>query len=248
MGLPGRLSATLQGDLADYCHDDSMALYMVHYGWVVVKSAENADIVATATFKSPRGEKEGPISVLVKKGDGLILFTSYYSTVYSDFRRFNIFRVMSPHLLKPLESIADRYEQDITGRITDAVLRGETHRAYKINLFKGENTLYFYSEKDYFQIDLYDSSIALIESRDFCKKLTSFTLESKSDNISYVKIFPYSSKRNIGYSFVSANGSRIFPYFSKVIIFGSVFLVLIVIFIIWKLFFNKKYSGILIRR
>ena len=126
MGVPGRVVATMKGDLAAFCLENEMALYMTDPGWVAIKEAKDADIIATAVYETPRGEKNGPISMVFSRGDGEVLYTSYHSTVYSDFRRFNIYRVVGHELIEKARKDADAGNRPSTERYATPYLKAKT--------------------------------------------------------------------------------------------------------------------------
>ncbi len=122
MGLPGRIESEVKGDLANFSMKTFMALYMTHSGWISIKSAEGADILASATYKTPRGERSGPLNLLFKQFNGEIIYTSYHSTVHSDFRRFNVYRIASASLYKEINALVKSWEQKTATKIADAIL------------------------------------------------------------------------------------------------------------------------------
>jgi hypothetical protein len=212
MGMPARLETTLFGDLFRYALKKKVALYLDHPGWIAVKSVRDAEIMAMASFDTPRGVRSGPITVLARRGGGEILYTSYDSTMFSDFRRFNIYRIAGAHLLEKLEDEASRWGQTVTGRIVSSIHNDEYADLHRIDLARGSNTIYFFSERDFYQIDLLDRDFSLIESRDILEREQKFKVISGGNDYCFVKLYPYSNDRFGMYSVVSASGMRIFPY------------------------------------
>ena len=67
---------------------------------------------------------------------------------------------------------------DVTGRIVNAIHDGEYAEMHRIDLEKGSNTIYFFSEKEFYQIDIVDRNLSLIESRDLLRREQLFTVKS----------------------------------------------------------------------
>lgn len=217
MGMPGRIIARLRGDLERFTLKDEMAVYMGHPGWIAVKDVCDAEIMSQAAYDTPRGEREGPISFMGYSGRGMYLYTVYHSTIYSDFRRFNIYRVLGGPQIARIEKVIFAWGQKLKGAFSDAFMEDENSRIYRIDLYKGDNTIYFRSSGYPFQIDILDSDYSLIESRDSAELAQSFDLHSRNDGYCYVRIFPSTHHRYSMYSLVSAHGVRIFPYFFKML-------------------------------
>jgi hypothetical protein len=218
MGLPARLEADVYNDLSRFSRKNRIALYMDHPGWIAVKSASGAEVIAKAAYDTPRGVRSGPVSFLSRRGSGELLYTSYDSTVFSAFRRFNIYRIAGAHLIQKFEDEASRWGQSVTGRIVNAVHAGENEAVHRIDLVKGNNTIYFYSEREIFQIDVVDRGYSLIESRDIPDRDQTFTVRADRDDRCYIKIYPSTNDRFGMYTVVSASGRRIVPYFYHVLI------------------------------
>ncbi len=243
MGIPGRIVAELKKDLARFCMKKNQALYMTHPGWIAVRSVSGAEVLASAEYKTPRGIKQGPISIITRKGRGELLYTSYHSTVYSDFRRFNIYRIARNNLIQALERRAEQWEQNVTSRVVDAVQDRENTRMYYFHLYNGQNTLYFISEGDPYQVDILDSGFSLIRSLDMFKNNYEIEIDSPGKQVCYVKVYPSTGKRYGPYALISAHGKKVIPYFKKVVIGAGSFIILLIIFAVWKIFFARKRLG-----
>ncbi len=240
MGIPGRIVAELRADLARFCMKKDYALYMTHPGWIALRAVSGAEVLAEAEYETPRGVKKGPISVIMKKKRGEILYTSYHSTVFSDFRRFNIYRVARNSLIQTLEGRADRWEQNVTARFADAVHDRENTRMYYLHLYGGHNTLYFISEKDPCQVDILDSDFAIMQSLDNYRNYYEIEIDSPGKQVCYVKVYPASGKRFGSYALISAHGKKVIPHFKKVMIGAVAFLILLIIVAIWRIFFPER--------
>jgi hypothetical protein len=224
MGLPGRIESRLMGDLESFCMKDMMALYMTHAGWISIKSVSGAEVIAKGEYDTPRGIRSGPISFIDEPGTGVLLYTSYHNTMYSDFRRFNVYRVIGARLISELESAENKYEQTIMVRMADSFFPNENSRTYSFNLHSGENSIYVLSQSPV-QIDLYDGAMDLIESRDSFDRLQSIDVDLEKNETCYVRVYPSTNERFALYSIVSARGWKVFPYFKKIVF--ALFMVLL---------------------
>lgn len=240
MGMPSRIEASVSGDLARFAVKNTMALYLDHPGWVTIKSAKDAEVVARASFETPRGRREGPITVIARRGDGEILYTSYDSTVFSDFRRFNVYRIAGNNCIRLLEERASKWGQRVTCRIVDAIHRGEYAATYRIDLEPGENTIYFHSERAPFQIDIVDKNYSLIESRDILDLDQIFSVDSSVGGHCFIRLYPSSDARYDMYAVAAAVGARPFPYWRRVFIGLAVALALAAGIAVKWLFFPRK--------
>lgn len=228
MGIPGRIEADIKGDLAKFSLKRKTALYMEYTGWIALKHVSGAEVLAEAQFSTPRGDKSGPISVLIHDG-GEILYTSYYSTVYSEFKRFNIYRIAGSHLRKEAIDRVKARSQEPTGIIVDSFLGGEAYRTYYFNLREGNNTIHFLSDEARYMFEIYDRNMSLIVSRDRQEAAQSYNIISLKEDYCFVKIYPSGKDRFIMHSVVSAYGAVIPPgvtYAVKIIlaVLGAVFL------------------------
>ena len=228
MGIPGRIEADIQGDLARFSLKRKTALHMEYTGWIALKSVSGAEVLAEADFLTPRGSKSGPINVIIHDG-GEILYTSYYSSVYSEFKRFNIYRIAGSHLrVKAIDRVKAR-SQEPTGIIIDSFFGGESHRTYYFNLKEGNNTIHFLSDNAKYMFEIYDRNMSLIVSRDFQETAQSYNIISLKEDYCFVKVYPSGRDRFIMHSVASAYGAVIPPgvtYTVKIIlaVLGSVLL------------------------
>ena len=216
MGIPGRIEADVYDDLAMFSMKRKAYLYMEYPGWIALKHVDDAEILSESKFSTPKGEKSGPISVLIKDGYGEIIYTSYYSTVYSEFKRFNIYRIAGNTVLKRAVQLAGSYSQDVRSRITDAFLGGETSRRYYFNIEVGTNTFYFLSDGSPFMYEIYDSSNRLMTSREIYAKEQSYTLKSSKNDYCFIEVYPGGTERWKIFAIVSARGAEISPQIFKI--------------------------------
>ena len=209
MGEPGRLEASVHNDLARFSLKRKAAIYMDYPGWVTIKNAGNAEILSHSTFSTPRGEKSGPVSMLFKYKKGEILYTSYYSTVYSEFKRFNIYRIAGNSLKNNLVKKIKSNYQKTTGTIIDAFFNNEASRLYLVNLHKGNNTIYFQSDEHPYMFEIYDNKMRLLALIDSQNLYNTWSMISKEDDICFVRIYPSSSSRFGIFAIISAKGAII---------------------------------------
>lgn len=227
MGIPGRIEADVKGDLARFSLKRKAALYMEYPGWVALKHVSHSDILAESNFMTPRGEKKGPISVLINDG-GEILYTSYYSTVYSEFKRFNIYRIAGNYLKRQALDIVNEHSQAVTGIIIDSVMNGEASRTYYFNLREGNNTIHFLSDGAYYMFEIYDRNMSLIVLKDLHEVSQYYNMISLKEDYCFVKIYPADSGRFKMHSIISSYGTLIPPVVTlavKIIagVLGSIF-------------------------
>ncbi len=212
MGMEGRVAAEPRNDLYLFSLEETHALYMSHPGWIAIKEAKNSQPIAYGHFDTPRGEREGPLTVIMKRGQGEILYTSHHSTLFSDFRRFNIYRTAGNIILKNTLKKAAPWEQEITGEIVDALHSHENTRTYRLLLRKGNNTIFFNGENNPFQTDIMDSGNSLIMSiKDNSTDRTIDLMSGKEEKV-YIKVYPLGDKRYNQYCIITASGRRFFPY------------------------------------
>ncbi len=228
MGIPGRIEADIRGDLARFSLKRKTALYMEYPGWITLKHVWGAEVLAEAQFSTPKGEKTGPISVIIHDV-GEILYTSYYSTVYSEFKRFNIYRVAGSHLREDAVERVRARSQEPTGIILDSFHGGESYRTYYFELRKGNNTIYFLSDNARYMFEIYDRNFNLIISKDFQDTAQSHNMISLNEDYCFVKIYPSSKERFKMHSIVSAYGAVIPPQAAMAVkiilaVLGAVFL------------------------
>ena len=216
IGEEGPVSANFSGDLSVFCSTKKTVLSMTHSGWVSIKSVKDGEVIAEGRYGTPLGEKEGPISVLFKRGRGEVLYTSCHNTTHSDFGRFNIYRVAAHDIIEKAAKTTERRGQKILARVGDAIHAGENVRTYRLPLKSGSNTLYMLSETGGFQIDLFSDSRKIIESRDSFAKEFSFDIDSDEDSYCIVRIFPRKGIRFTRFVVISAAGMKTWPYYIKI--------------------------------
>jgi len=239
MGIQGRIEVDISGDLVRYSLKRKIGLHMDYPGWVTLKHVSGAEVLAEGSFSTPRGEKFGPITVLIHDG-GEILYTSYYSSVYNDFKRFNIYRIAGNHLRKKALDKVKSHFQKPTGLIIDAFLKDESSREYYFNLTSGYNTIYFISDSPSYMFEIYDRDMSLIISKDYREAEQQFTIKSSKDDYCFVKVYPSGRERFAMYSIISSHGYIIPPVLTLSIkilvsIIGAIFLIALIQVVISRL-------------
>jgi hypothetical protein len=240
MGIPGRIEADVKGDLARFSMKRKAALYMEYPGWVALKHVSHSETLAESNFMTPHGEKNGPISVIINDG-GEILYTSYYSTVYSEFKRFNIYRIAGNHLKKSAMEIVKDHSQAPTGIIIDSVMNGEAARTYYFNLKEGNNTIHFLSDGTFYMYEIYDKNMALITLKDIHEFSQHYNIISLKEDYCFIKIYPSGKERFKIHAIVSSCGTLIPPKITLVVkiiigILGTIFILAFLRVLISRIF------------
>ena len=219
MGLEGRVWNKLHNELVGFSLLDKTPLYITYPGWVVVKGIHNGVVNSTAHIDTARGKREAIISSLFSRGRGLILYAAYYSTTFSDFRRYHIYRLINRKLLLRIRDMENMWGQDELISISDAIHRGEGVRKYRAKLKKGKNYIYFQSKSQPFMIEVLDDRGRLIKSNDSFDLTQKIYLYSKVDSKIFINIYPSNRNRWSGFCFTVANGGRYFPYLGFIVKF-----------------------------
>lgn len=245
MGMPGTIRVELLGDLAVFCGEKSQRLFMPHPGWVVVKSIADSETLATGIFETIKGDKSGPIVSLIKKGKGEAIYTSYHSSSSNNILRYIIYRLSYRHLLDDLLATASRWEQEINCSIIDSIRPWESSRAYILPLKEGSNSVYFKSNKGFYQIDILNKNLELMLSADMRENNLNLSIDSDEDELYIIKIYQSLPELNGIYSIVSAGGMRILPFYKRGLCL--ILITLLLFFLYWfkTNFISRKFSGLL---
>ncbi len=236
MGLEGRIVVDHTGDMWNYTSYNTSAMYMTFPGWIVVKSIDQGKILSSANVKTARGKKRAVVSSFFNRGDGAFLYCSYYSTIYSTFKRFNVYRIVGTDLLNRLYEKSNIWEQKVTGSVADAFHRGEAVRTYRFSKKKGDNYLYFVSGTETFQIDIYDGNMKLLQSRDSFDREQQFFIPAVKDDMYIVKVFPTTKKRWSRFAIIAVSGGKMFPYKTRFMIFFGILLLIVVGYFLVRIF------------
>ncbi|HPN11106.1 MAG TPA: hypothetical protein PLA65_03540 [Spirochaetota bacterium] len=212
MGLSSHVEADVRNDLSRFSLKRRMGLVYDHPGWIGLRSVRNAEVIASGSFDTARGIRSGPLAFLARRGSGEMLYTSYDSSAPGEFRRFGIYRIAGARLMEDLEDMAAKWGQGVTGRIINAVHGGEYAATHRLDLAAGTNYIYFHSDREYFQIDLLDRGLSLIESRDIFDRDQTFVVDSGREDHCYIRLYPSTNDRFGIYAVVSASGRRTVPY------------------------------------
>lgn len=243
MGLPARIEAEVRNDLSRFSMRNRMALYYDHPGWIALRSVRNAEVIASGSYETARGVRTGPLAIIARRGGGEILYTSYDGTAFSDFRRFNIYRVAGAQMMEDLEDTASKWGQHVTGRIMNAIHGGEPTAMHRIDLDGGTNYIYFHSGREYYQIDVVDRDLSLIESRDILDRDQTFIVDSTGKGYCYIRLYPSTGERFGMYAVVSASGARTIPYRYHLLAALGVLAAAGIAFLVFRNFISTGYSG-----
>jgi hypothetical protein len=243
MGLPARIEADVRNDLSRFSMRNRMALYYDHPGWIALRAARSAEVVASGSFETARGVRTGPLLLLARRGDGEVLYTSYDSTAFSDFRRFNIYRIAGAQMMEDLEDVAWKWGQHVTGRIVNAIHGGEPAAMHRVDLDSGINYIYFHSAREYYQVDIVDRDLSLIESRDLLDRDQSFVVDSSGNDYCYIRLYPATGERFGMYAVVSASGRRTVPYRYCLLAVLGALAVAGLGYLVYRNFLSTGYSG-----
>ncbi len=244
MGMSGRIDMTFKDSLFSFSGIKKITLPVRYSGWVALKSIRESEVLAEGIFVTPRGVRSGPIAAIMPREKGEMLYTSYYSNAnISELTRFMIYRMAYRFVLTNLLELVDGYGQRINSRIIDSVLGSENCRIYRLGLKRGRNTIYFVSDGDNYQIDVFDDRDNLIASTAPGQKTFSIDIISDVEKSYNIKVYP--SKRDFfkAFAMVSASGERIHsPLYWLLYILIPVFL-LSALLLIKRFVMPRKFSG-----
>lgn len=241
-GLPGTYKVNLHKDLKSFSSTESLTLNLNHTGWVVIKPEKGYETLAETSAKTPRGNKKAVITAAMREKDGYMLYTSCHKSSFNTLKRFSIYRTIGAAYTSELKKTAEKWGQKITHEITDAVHSAEYSRKYDINLLKGNNTIYFASRKDYYQINILDSRHNLIYSVDSFRKYHEIDINIHKDTSAIIKVLPSTNERYGIYTIISAHGVKIFPYFFEITKWGLIAALVVIFILIFRIFFGRKYE------
>ncbi|MBP7582888.1 MAG: hypothetical protein KBA61_02560 [Spirochaetes bacterium] len=233
LGMPGTYRVDLDGELSRFTGKKSIDMLMPHSGWVLLKSVSGAEVLAEGTVETPRGGMKGPLVMLMKRGDGELIYSSYHSdNPLDETMRFSIFRLSMKWLLKRYDAEIRKWNQTVTGEVFDSLLPGEWARSYRLTLGRGRNTLYFYAEKGVFQVDLFDRDMNLVISRDAGGSDFTVGVRAPHDGEYTLAVYGSGNSYYNPYSVVSASGWRLIPYVTAarvMLILAAVFAVAVAV-------------------
>lgn len=243
IGLSMHVEAVVQYDLSRFSMRRYMGLVYEYPGWIGLRSVRNAEVIARGAYDTARGFRTGPLAFIARRGDGEILYTSYDSSAPGEFRRFCLYRVAGAQLMADLEAVASKWNQRVTGRIVNAVHGGEYTAMHRIDLAGGTNYIYFHSDREYFQIDVADRNLSLIESRDLLERDQTFIVDSNGRDYCYIRLYPSTNDRFGMYAVVSASGKRTIPYRYHILAVLCVLAAAGVGYFVYRQFISTGYRG-----
>ncbi|MFH0977268.1 MAG: hypothetical protein V1874_15925 [Spirochaetota bacterium] len=244
IGADGTYILELQNDLRFFCKAKNIYADMSHNGWVAVRSISKSVTLAESTFNTIRGLRKGPVISLMKRGFGEAVYTSYHKAGGDDeITRYIIYRLTYKFLLDQLIEKTIFWDQDINCSIIDSIREWEYHRSYFVPVNKGNNTIYFVSNKGPFQIDVFDNEKQLIISNDLNSSEFHMNIKSDEYQLLNLKIYPSNPKLHGVYSIVSAEGIRFIPYCRIIMYFLLSIAIIMAVYWINKTIGIKKFSG-----
>lgn len=244
MGTSGKIDMTFQDSLQAFSGIKKITLPVQYSGWVVLKSIKDSEVLAEGVFETPRGQRSGPIAAILPREKGEVLYTSYHSDdKLSELTRFMIYRVAYRFLLTSLLDLVDRYGQSVNQRIIDSVFDYENCRIYRLKLEEGVNTIYFISEGDNYQIDIFGDRRDLIASVAPGKMNFSIKINSDKEKLCRIKVYPSKGDFFRAYAVVLASGETINRFFYRILyILIPVFLIVVAL-LIKRFVMPRKFSG-----
>lgn len=244
MGMSGKIDMTYRDSLQAFSGMERITLPVHHSGWVAVKSIKDSEVLAEGIFETPRGQRRGPVAAILSREKGEALYTSYHrNDRISELTRFMIYRVACRFLLTSLLDLVDRYGQRVNQRIIDSVFDYENCRIYRLKLERGENTIYFISEGDNYQIDVFGDKSDLITSVAPGKLNFSIKINSDREKLCGIKVYPSKGDFFRAYALVLASGETVNRFFYRILyILIPVFLIVSAL-MIRKFVMPRKFSG-----
>lgn len=223
MGLSERIDLELKGDLRSFLSRDKVQVSFNHTGWIAIQRVSGAEILASAKFETARGEKSGPLAFASFLGEGQAMYITPHENELSAIKRFFIMRGISLDIIKKIHKTANLWDQEVLGTVSDFFNYGESARSYRFDVKSGTNYIYFSAEKGSYQIDVFDTDMNIIESRDIAGTEQMFRVASKKDGHVNFRVYPSVADRHSLFAAVCVSGIRLFPYFFNIlIIIGSI--------------------------
>lgn len=245
LGMEGAVQLKLDNELAAYFNSNVINVNFNHSGWIAPIEIKDSTLLASGKYLTPLGEKEGPISVLLHKGRGEAIYTSYHlNGDYSDYFRYIIHRLCFKNLRKEGRSYIHKWDQRAEYVLIDQVLPGENCRNFRIALGKGWHTASVLSSKKcLYQMDVYGADNQLIGSVDSNSAPVSFEFKLEKDTEIKVNILPLDKTRNEPLILTVGGGKKIFPHYIKLSILAGFLVLLGILFAFKKIIFRRRFSG-----
>ncbi|MCX7678967.1 MAG: hypothetical protein N2316_07085 [Spirochaetes bacterium] len=229
LGISGKYSIKLSELLHSAINKKNIDVYMPHEGWVLIKRVNNGNTLAEGIANTPKGELNAIIISLLTRGKGEIIYSSYHSASKGDeIMRALIYRISKKSYLSYHMDEIKKWNQNPTSEIIDAILPGESVRTHRLTLTKGNNTIYFFAESGFFQVDLFTNAKQLVISKDTGKNIFSIDVHAIDPGEYFLSIYGNGNYLYVPYAIVVASGRRIIPYITP----GRVLLGILALFII----------------
>lgn len=244
MGMSGRIDMTFKDSLIAFSGIKKITLPVQYSGWIALKSIKDSKVLAEGIFKTPRGPRSGPIAAILPREKGEVLYTSYHGDdKISELTRFMIYRVAYRFLLTNVLDLVGRYGQRVNERIIDSVFDYENCRIYRLKLERGENTIYFMSEGDNYQIDIFSGESDLITSIAPGKMDFSIKIHSDKEKLCRIKVYPSKGDFFKAYALVLASGERINKFFYGILYIAIPVFLIVAILLFKRFVMPRKFSG-----
>ena len=171
-----------------------------------------------------------------------MLYTSYHNNTNCEFRRFTIYRTIGAPYLDEIKKQVTKWGQQLTHHITDSIHAAEHDRRYSIRLFEGNNTIYFLSQRDHYQINILDRKMNLIHSVNKFQKYHEIDIDMPEDSSAIIQILPSTGERYGLYTIAAAHGNRIFPYLYRITVLSLIIGIAAAFIIVFRMFAGRKYG------
>lgn len=244
LGMSDSFQAGLKGRLRQFAGEDSTRISIAHSAWVAVRSARDSDTLAEGRYKTPLGERQGPVAVEMKRGGGNIIFTSCHSEdAGNPLMRYAVFQTAFTYMVRTLENEAYRWGQIVRTGFADMLAGGESVRSYEVFPAGGVNTVYLLAREGSYQVDVMGPDGALLRSIDSPGPAFFFEFDYSGDGPCRLRVFPGRSAAYVPFAIALASGPRVFPHFSTIIYVSIFIFALTIIFVLVKLLNPRRLSG-----
>ncbi len=233
LGISGSYPARVHGGLKLFLGTEMINCSMPHEGWVLIKSMKDSETLAEASVDTPKGAMHAALLSTIHRGSGEILYSSYHSSnIHDEIMRYMIFRTTMKRLLEHHMPHINKWNQNKTTEIIDAILPGENLRTHTLILHKGKNTVYFYAEKGLFQVDLYTKKMELVLSKDTGANVFAIDVDAAYSGEYIISLYGSGDYAYAPLAVISAAGWRLIPYITAarlVLALLSIFIVSVII-------------------
>ena len=222
MGLAGYYNGAVSDDFASFLGRGIFGFNQSHHGWVVVKKTSGATYLS-GEIKTPLGAKNAVISGRIDYEEGSAYFSSFHDgNPDNELMRFLTARAYSRDYIKKNKRYIEAWDLDAADSVYDVSLKGDSVRNYVIRKEDGSGTFFGFFSEGVWLVELYDSRKDLIYSVENRGNILKLDLDGRGREIT-VKILRIDGKYGGIYSFVMAEGLRVFPYYKRILLISAVF-------------------------